>query len=135
MQTSVCRGIKMRKKYNQKEFDQILDDFFKTYQDRGMKKWQGLMLSDHTAAINRNNQQRAVVYSKKFTMSEEQASELLMTAYANHKQVAVQLKELDVEGNVQPDIVGFVEGYHVDEIMISGEWVDLDSINNVSMIE
>ena len=125
----------MRKKYNQKEFDQILDDFFKTYQDRGMKKWQGLMLSDHTAAINRNNQQRAVVYSKKFTMSEEQASELLMTAYANHKQVAVQLKELDVEGNVQPDIVGFVEGYHVDEIMISGEWVDLDSINNVSMIE
>lgn len=31
----------MRKKYNQKEFDQILDNFFKTYQDRGMKKWQG----------------------------------------------------------------------------------------------
>ena len=135
MQTSVCRGIKMRKKYNQKEFDQILDNFFKTYQDRGMKKWQGLMLSDHTAAINRDNQQRAVVYSKKPTMSEEQASELLMTAYANHRQVAVQLKELDVEGHIQPDIVGFVEGYHIDEIMISGEWVDLSNINNVNMIE
>ena len=93
------------------------------------------MLSDHTAAINRSKQQIAKVYYRKPTMSEEQASELLMTAYANHRQVAVQLKELDVEGNVQPDIVGFVEGYHVDEIMISGEWVDLDSINNVSMIE
>ena len=69
----------MRKKYNQKEYDQILDNFFKTYQDRGMKKWQGLMLSDHTTAINRDNQQRAVVYSKKPTMSEEQASELLIT--------------------------------------------------------
>ena len=107
MQTSVCRGIEMRKKYNQEEFDQILDNFFKTYQDRGMKKWQGLMLSDHTAAINRDNQQRAVVYSKKSTMSEEQTSELLMTAYANHRQVAVQLKVLDVEGHIQPDFIWY----------------------------
>lgn len=76
------------------------------------------MLSDHAAAINRSKQQIAKVYYRKPTMSEEQASELLMTAYANHRQIAVQLKELDVEGNVQPDIVGFVEGYHVDEIMI-----------------
>ena len=58
------------------------------------------MLSDHTAAINQDNQQSAVVYCKKTTMSEEQASELLMAAYANHRQVAVQLKELDVEGHI-----------------------------------
>lgn len=125
----------MRKKYNQKEFDQILDNFFKTYQDRGMKKWQGLMLSDHIAAINRDNRQRAEVYKKKPTMTEEEVSELLMMAYANHRQVAVQLKQLDVEGHIQPDIDGIVEGYHVDEIMISGEWVDLDNINNVDFIE
>ena len=100
-----------------------------------MKKWQGMMLSDHTTTINRDNQQRAVVYSKKPIMTEEQASELLMTVYANHRQVAVQLKELDVEGHIQPDIVGFVECYHIDEIMISGEWVDLSNINNVNMIK
>lgn len=49
--------------------------------------------------------------------------------------MAVQLKELDVESHIQLDIVGFVEGYHIDEIMISSEWVDLDNINNVDMIE
>lgn len=58
-------------------------------------------------------------------MSEKRASELLVMAYANHSQVAVQLKELDIEGNIQPDIVG---GYHIDEIMISGEWVNLNNI-------
>lgn len=68
-------------------------------------------------------------------MTEEEVSELLMMAYANHRQVAVQLKQLDVEGHIQPDIDGIVEGYHVDEIMISGEWVDLDNINNVDFIE
>lgn len=47
------------------------------------------MLSDHTATINRDNQQRAVVCCKKPTMSEVQASELLMASYANHRQVAV----------------------------------------------
>ena len=120
----------VQRSYKMYDFDNIVYDFFKNYQDRGMKKWQGMMLSDHTATINRDNQQRAVVYSKKHTMTEEQASELLMTAYANHKQVAVQLKELDVEGHIQPDIVGFVEGYHIDEIMISGNWVDLSNINN-----
>lgn len=125
----------MHKKYSQKEFDQVLDDFFKTYQDRGMKKWQGLMLSDHTVAINRSKQQIAKIYQKKPTMSEEQSSELLMTAYANHRQVAVQLKELDIEGHIQPDIVGWVEGYHVDEIMISDSWVELSNINNVDVIE
>ena len=49
--------------------------------------------------------------------------------------MAGQLKVLDVEGHIQLDIVGFVEGYHIDEIMISGNWVDLSNINNVDMIE
>ena len=91
------------------------------------------MLSDHTATINRDNQQRAVVCCKKPTMSEVQASELLMASYANHRQVAVQLKELDLEGSNQPDITGFVEGYHINKIMIFGKWVVLYNINNVNM--
>ena len=124
----------MKKKFNQKEFDQILDDFFKTYQDRGMKKWQGLMLSDHTAAINRDKQQIAKVYQKKTTMSEEQASELLMTAYANHRQVSVQLKELDIDNRVQPDIIGHVQGYFLDKIVISGSEIELSNINHVALI-
>lgn len=116
------------------EFDNTVYDFFKTYQDRGMKKWQGLMLSDHTSAINRSKQQIAKIYQKKPTMSEEQAGELLMTAYANHKQVTVQLKELDLDGCVKPDIIGHVQGYYVEKIMISGKEIELSNINHVALI-
>lgn len=42
------------------------------------------MLSDHTAVINRDNQQRKVVYSKKPTVSKEFASKLLIMAYVDH---------------------------------------------------
>lgn len=47
-----------------------------------MKKWQGMMLSDHTAATND-------------------------CICKPHKQIAVQLKDLDIEGNIQSDIVEF----------------------------
>lgn len=41
------------------------------------------------AAINQDNQKRALEYTKKSTMSEEKASELLIMAHANHRQVVV----------------------------------------------
>lgn len=128
----VIKREKMNKKFNQEEFDQILDDFFKTYQDRGMKKWQGFFLSDHTATINKDNRQRSIIYHKKKPMTVEEVSKILMNAYANHRQVSVQLKELNIEGKVQPDIIGFVQGYQIDEIVISGIWIDLNNINNVA---
>lgn len=116
-----------------KEFNNVLNDFFKNYQDRGMKKWQGLMLSDHTAAINRSKLDLDKVYVKKKTMTQEEASELLMYAYANHKIVSVQLKELDADDNVQPDIEGVVEGYNIDDIIVSGMIISLDNINHVDI--
>ncbi|MCX8724525.1 hypothetical protein GYM70_06845 [Lactobacillus panisapium] len=123
----------MQKKFNQKEFDQILDNFFKTYQDRGMKKWQGFFLSDHTAIMKKSNSQRSTINHKKSTMTVEAVSEILMKAYANHRQVSVQLKELDFEGKLQPDIFGFVQGYQVDEVLISSVWIDLNNINHIDL--
>lgn len=116
-----------------KEFNNIVNEFFKNYQDRGMKKWQGLMLSDHTAAINRSKLDLDKVYIKKKTMTQEESSELLMYAYANHKLISVQLKELDADDNVQPDIEGVVEGYDIDEIVVSGTRISLDNINHVEI--
>ena len=75
------------------EFDKRLDDFFRTYQDRGMKKWQGFMLSDFTSKVGKIDKERAQVYEKKKTMSLESISEILMIAYANHRSVSIQRSE------------------------------------------
>ncbi|AEG40879.1 hypothetical protein GCM10008918_12840 [Lactobacillus kefiranofaciens subsp. kefiranofaciens] len=45
-------------------FDQRIEEFFRNYQDRGMKKWVGFFLSDHTAKINQSTMQRKMVYAK-----------------------------------------------------------------------
>lgn len=132
-----CAIIKANKRLvtiMSKEFNNILNDFFKSYQDRGMKKWHGLMLSDHTTAINRSKLDIDKVYIKKKTMTQEEVSELLMYSYSNHKLASVQLKELDADGNVQPDIEGVVGGYNIDDIIDSGAKISLDNINHVDII-
>jgi hypothetical protein len=50
---------------SKESFDKEVDDFFKNYQDRGMKKWSGFFLSDHTVQINKSNIARNTIYHKK----------------------------------------------------------------------
>lgn len=119
---------------NSKEFDRKLDNFFRNYQDRGMKKWAGFFLSDHTAKINQSNRQRKMVYSKKPEMSQTEISQILLTAFYKHQLVSLQLKELDQNGNLPANIEGFVDGYtNQDIIVISGIPVPLAEINHVEI--
>lgn len=113
------------------DFNDTVNNFFKNYQDRGMKKWQGFMLSDHIAAINRDKEEKAKVYTEKAAMSKIEISQVLLQAFANHKTVLVQLKEKTLDKKVQPDITGIVKGYNGDKIIVGGQSIELDSINHV----
>ena len=114
-------------------FNDIVNNFFKNYQDRGMKKWQGFMLSDHIATLNRDKEEKAKVYSEKDTMSEAEVSQVLLQAYANNKVVSVQLKEKTLDKKIQPDIVGLVKGYNEDKIVIGNTEVELSDINHIQI--
>lgn len=114
-------------------FNDIVNNFFKNYQDRGMKKWQGFMLSDHIATLNRDKEEKAKVYSEKDIMSENEVSEILLQAFANNKVVAVQLKEKTLDKKIQPNIVGLVKGYDEDKIVIGNTEVELSDINHIEI--
>lgn len=115
------------------KFDKIVLNFFKNYQDRGMEKWAGFYLSDHTMKINKDKSKRAVVYKEKKMMTEKEISAMLLAAFSNHYLVHIQLKEVDGNDNLHPDIVGFVEGYQEDKIIITRRMVKLDDINNIKI--
>lgn len=116
------------------EFDKKVDDFFKNYQDRGMKKWAGFYLSDHTAKINQDNKRRNTIYVKKKPMDQIDIRAILMRSFGEHRKVSVQLKELSIDNDLQADIVGFVEGYREDTAIISGNLVLIDYINHIDFI-
>ena len=114
-------------------FNDTVNNFFKNYQDRGMKKWQGFMLSDHIATLNRDKEEKAKVYAEKDTMSETEVSQVLLQAFANNKVVDVQLKEKTLDKKIQPDIVGLVKGYDEDKIVIGNTEVELSDINHIEI--
>ena len=114
-------------------FNDTVNNFFKNYQDRGMKKWKGFMLSDHIVELNKDKEEQAKVYSEKDTMSEVEISQVLLQAFANNKVVAVQFKEKTLDKKIQPDIVGLVKGYNGDKIVISDVEVELSNINHIEI--
>ena len=91
------------------------------------------MLSDHIAALNKDKEEQAKVYSEKDTMSEADISQVLLQAFANNKVVAVQLKEKTLDKKIQPDIVGLVKGYEGDKIVIGNTEVELSDINYIEI--
>lgn len=113
------------------DFDACINAFFKNYQDRGMIKWAGFYLSDHTAQINTDYQKRNQVVKKRRSMSLQEIGEQLMCAFSTHKRVKVQLKIKNMEAQYEPDIEGWIEGYDEDEVMISGQKIKLSEINNI----
>lgn len=114
-------------------FNDTVNNFFKNYQDRGMKKWQGFMLSDHIATLNRDKEEKAKVYTEKDTMTEVEISQVLLQAFANNKVIVVQLKEKTLDKKIQPDIVGLVKGYEGDKIIIGDNKIELSNINNIEI--
>lgn len=114
-----------------KEFDERIDNFFRHYQDRGMKKWAGYFLSDHTLKINQERHKSGIIYHKRPEMTVEEIGKILLKAFADHYQVSVQLRHLNGEKQYLPDIRGFVEGCSNDQVIVAGQLIKLSEINNV----
>lgn len=102
--------------------DQLVQRFFDhDYQDRGVVKWQGFYLSDHTAALKKQAKQEAKKYPARVQQSMEEMSQLLSEAYANGQTVSVQLNNRDLNGEFLPDLVGKVIGYDDEMVYLEGQ--------------
>jgi hypothetical protein len=115
------------------DFEKIVLDFFANYHDRKMKKWQGFFLSDHTQAIICNQSKRKVRYTLRKEMSQEEIGMQLLRAYSNHRRVHIQVKIIDSNDQLSADITGIVEGYNAEVIIVDGQQVKLDDINNIKV--
>ena len=113
--------------------DQLVQRFFDhDYRDRGVVKWQGFYLSDHTAALKKQAKQEAKKYSARVQQSLEDMSAILSEAYANGQTVSIQVNERDLNGEFRPDLVGKVIGYEEDKVYLAGQiGVSISDIRHV----
>lgn len=118
---------------SQEEAEARAARFFKTdYHDRGMLKWQGFFLSDHTSALKKEYAQP--VPNLRPEMNQLEIGSVLSSAWESCAKVSVQLNQ--VNGNDVPvELHGYVKGYQDDKICLSVkgniQMIRVDAIRNV----
>ncbi|MHC5252160.1 hypothetical protein ACYRE7_01335 [Listeria kieliensis] len=92
----------------EKEAEEWLRQVKKTYIDRGMMKWSGFYLSDHTAQMEEESRKRKQIFVAKSEMSLEQIGEVLEEAFSKGRVVSLQMAELNEEHVYEADLTGKV---------------------------
>lgn len=114
------------------------------YKDRGLMKWQGMILSDHTEALKKINKDLLEsVVAEKEEMTIESISKVLYQAYATKKPVIIQASILK-DGNYYPDVTAYVLGFTMEKIILQVRKKDgseiikkitLDMIRNIELLD
>jgi hypothetical protein len=119
----------------EEEADWSAHPLIKGYKDRGLLKWQGFFLSDHTETIAKDKRKTSYIVAERPQMDEGEIGNTLATAFANRQEVSVQKKETDINGYYDLDIVGLIQGFDEEYIYIGDAKIQLDEIRNVEVKE
>ena len=105
------------------------------YRDRGMKKWAGFILSEHTLEQEKYEKAKKKVNLPKPQMSPEDIYTTMQQAQIKNKRIAVQREAVDIEGNYYDDVVGLLKGADSRGIYIGTTRIDFDEIRNVELVD
>lgn len=104
------------------------------YRDRGIKKWAGFYLSEHTATQEKLLGERTKVNQQKRQMDQGEIEEVINESIVKNKTVAIQLENVDQNGLYYDDVVGHIVGGDELGIFINDTKVDFDKIRNIQFV-
>ncbi|WP_367376320.1 hypothetical protein [Lentilactobacillus kefiri] len=119
---------------NNQDFDLgTVKHFFEhDYHDRGMMKWQGFYLSDHTAALHQQAAQLKRQVCSKPQQSLSVITRRLIEAYQRDLIVTLQLNVCQLENPHRLEITTHILGYQEDNIIgDEAQFIPLAAIRHV----
>ncbi|WP_179394875.1 phage infection protein [Lacticaseibacillus absianus] len=109
--------------------------FAHEYVDRGMLKWQGFFLSDHTAALKRQAAAEQAAPTDLPAQSQALIRAALARAFATGQSVRAQPTGLTPDGTHLPPFVGVVGGYTTDDgVRIGTQTVTITELRHVAVL-
>lgn len=115
--------------------DQEAENFFNhDYIDRGMIKWQGFYLSDHTSALNAEYEIKDKILQREVLpqMTVKEITDVINTAIVKNKTVKIQTNKCDSNGVFETPVVGRINGYVDDELYMNCKFrIEINEIRNV----
>jgi hypothetical protein len=110
--------------------------FEQDYHDRGMLKWQGYHLSDHTEDVAKYTANDAQISAQKLNdkQSLEIIGSLLKTAYESNLELTIQLATQDDTGVTSSLVTGKILGYtDLNTVLVNNLEIQIDQINFVKV--
>lgn len=110
------------------------------YKDRGLLKWLGMMLSDHSEALKKEKTNSRLIEPKqKERMNMYEVGELLYKAYVNDLPIRIQANVLN-NGKYYQDLECKITGYIEDKIYFllkdgRSTFCTLEQIRNVEFMD
>lgn len=102
------------------ESEAVAHQFFKyDYNDRGMLKWGGFFLSDHTKALK--HEAAKANEPTHAQMPQKAIGDLLMVGWNRQKLMKLQLNMMDDQDEHLMTVTGMIAGYEEDLIVIEVE--------------
>lgn len=105
-----------------------------SYDDRGMVKWAGFYLSEHTDLMNKDDKKRLTSPSQKPQMELDEINKIMEEARLKDKSVCIQMEARDLNGNYFPDVIGKIKGFDELGIYIEETKIGYYEIRNVNFI-
>ena len=123
-------------KIGKQKFAALVADFFANrYIDRGMRKWQGYYLSDHTAALKKQAQTEHLTYPPLSLQDKAYIRMILLRAYAEGQSVTIQLNLQTPDGQMLPPITGKVGGVTDSDVVHVGDQnISIRMIRHIDLI-
>ena len=124
--------IKETRKRTEKVFEEYND-----YQDRGMVKWlTAFSMEELTRSISAGKEEALKDIPILAQMNASEIDEVLAESLQKNRPVSIQLNQNDYLGRQTESVVGYFRGYIAgNKILINDQWVPLESIRNVQLLQ
>lgn len=107
--------------------------FNHVYQDRGIMKWRGFFLSEHTSTLTKEEKTERLVDRLPQQMQEE-IEYYLERSMKYNKILSIQLNSLNEFGNTKQHIIGVFRGFVDQEtLMINDKYIEFSDIRHIQM--
>lgn len=106
------------------------------YKDRGMMKWQGFYLSDHTSSLAKTKNESAAKYrlTHQTIMTADAIQTVINQAVKKRIAVSVDLAQRDQDGLLLAPVEGYIEGYVDDKIVVGKTLIALENIFAIQLL-
>ena len=106
------------------------------YQERGIKKYMGFYLSEHTRELKKDQEANSKINLGLEMMSFREVTEIIEISLSKNLPVSIQpnIKRIDGHG-FDDNITGLIAGYSGDLLYIDETCISLNLIRHISLIE